>query len=217
MGIIYFHDLRLDTKINYGKHKGKFVKDIIEIDRGWICWAMENIEGFNLDEFSFKYLIQMETLTNDKLLQLEIPARCSKKDIKVLALNIIENSIEDGRILKTAEGLAVMEKLVKAVREEADFVNAVVDELERNRGQIITPNGTVIECMEAGVKYDFSYDQEWRSIDEQIKNLTEQKKSREAILKATKSGAEGVDESTGEIIIGANKSSKTTYKVTLSK
>jgi hypothetical protein len=160
----------------------------------------------------------MEALTqNEQLLQVEIPVKCTKKDIKNLALNIIDNAIEENRVLKTAEGLAVMEKLVKAVREEITFVNAVVDALEQNNRILTTANGTIIETVEAGVKYDYSYDAEWNELDQEVKKWTEAKKAREAILKSAKSGIEKVDESTGELIVGANKKSKSTYRITLAK
>lgn len=58
--IVYFKVLSLDTKINYGKHKGKFIKDIIEQDPSWIEWALEKIEGFGLDVYAFYYLLECE-------------------------------------------------------------------------------------------------------------------------------------------------------------
>lgn len=58
--IVYFKPLSLDTKINYGKHKGKFIKDIIEQDPNWIEWALENISGFGLDVYAWFYLLECE-------------------------------------------------------------------------------------------------------------------------------------------------------------
>jgi hypothetical protein len=156
----------------------------------------------------------METTTNS-LITLDVPARCSKADIAALANKIVEQAIENGTPLKTAEGIAVMEKLVKAIRGDQNFVWAVVDELAKNAGKLTTSNGTLIESTEAGVKYDFSHDSEWAQINADIQELTARRKAREAILKTKKSGVEGVDESTGEVIVGANRSSKTTYKITL--
>jgi hypothetical protein len=58
--IVYFHDLHLDTKINYGKHKGRTVRQIIEVNYMWIEWALENITGFALDVYAWYYLLEME-------------------------------------------------------------------------------------------------------------------------------------------------------------
>ncbi len=156
-------------------------------------------------------------LPSDGLISLEVPARVNKTVIKGLANNIIDKAIDEGRVLKVAEGLSVMEKLVKAIREEDRFVDAVVDEVTINNRLVTTPNGTLIEVTEVAVKYDYSYDEEWRIIQEQIEQLTLQRKEREAVLRTAKDGKEKIDESTGEVIYGATKRSKTSYKVTLSK
>jgi hypothetical protein len=65
--IVYFHDLNLYTKINYGKHKGKTVKQIIETNYMWIEWALENITGFALDVYAWYYLLEIEgVIVNSK-------------------------------------------------------------------------------------------------------------------------------------------------------
>ncbi|MES2620211.1 MAG: hypothetical protein V4615_05095 [Bacteroidota bacterium] len=151
------------------------------------------------------------------LLSVEVPAQVNKTTVRQYAQNIIDNAIEDNRVLKTAEGLAVMEKLVKAVREETRFVDAVVDELTLNNKVLTTPNGTLIEVTEVGVKYDYSHDEEWRNIKAEIDQQTLLLKQREAVLKIARDGAEKVDENTGEVVIGANRKSKTSYKITLAK
>lgn len=150
----------------------------------------------------------------NELINIQIPATVTKQSIKQLANNVIDNAMDEGRVLHTAEGLAVMEKLVKAVREEQRFVDAVCAEVGK---QLTTSNGTVLEVVESAVKYDYSHDAEWKMLQEEIDILTARRKEREAILKTAKEGQEKVIEDTGELITGANKKSKTTYKITLAK
>lgn len=57
--IPFYHPVSLDTKMNFGKHKGLTVKRICEIDTGWICWAMENLK-MSLDSWAFDYCLQCE-------------------------------------------------------------------------------------------------------------------------------------------------------------
>lgn len=59
--IPFHHPVSLDTKINFGKHKGLTLKRICEIDTGWINWAMENLKMF-LDSWAFDYLIECEQM-----------------------------------------------------------------------------------------------------------------------------------------------------------
>jgi len=54
-------------------------------------------------------------------------------------------------------------------------------------------------------------------LDEQIKNLSEQRKAVEEKLKKLAPGRITVDPETGEVIEGPVKTSKSTYRITLSK
>lgn len=153
-------------------------------------------------------------MSQQQLINITVPSVVNKTSIKTLADNIVSEAIENAEPLKVAEGVAVLEKLTKAIREDHRFVNAVVEATNR---QHVTSNGTIIEVTEVGVKYDYSYDEEWADIQYRIDCLIEARKEREAVLKSARQGQEKVDESTGEVFIGANKSSKTSYKITLAK
>lgn len=153
-------------------------------------------------------------MNQQQLLNIEVPAQINKTGIKSLGARIINDALDNNTVLKVAEGLAVLDKLVKAIREEDRFVDAVVEAVSRTH---TTANGTVIEVTEVGVSYDYSHDDEWRRIQEQIDTLTEQRKDREAQLKNKVAGREYVDEDTGEVLVGAGKKSKTSYKITLAK
>lgn len=150
----------------------------------------------------------------NQLINITVPSVVNKPAIKTLAKGIIDEAIENGTPLKVAEGVAVLEKLTKAIREDNRFVDAVVESVSKVH---TTSNGTIIEVTEVGVKYDYSYDAEWSDIQYRIDCLTEARKEREALLKNKQAGKEYVDESTGEVVVGASKSSKTSYKITLAR
>lgn len=42
--------LDLDDTVTFGKHKGLTVEDVMEVDPGWLKWAMENVDDFELDQ-----------------------------------------------------------------------------------------------------------------------------------------------------------------------
>jgi hypothetical protein len=152
-----------------------------------------------------------------ELIKIEIPAKVNKTEILRLADSIVTNAIEEGNVLKVAEGLSVLDKIVEAVRKEPRFVGAVVSELEANNRKVTTDNKTVIECIETAVKYDYSHNAEWVSIDNAIKEWTDKRKQLEGVLRTIAAGKELVDTESGEVLTGAAKQSKSSYKVTLAK
>jgi len=40
--------LRMTDELEFGKHKGATVEKMLEVDPGWIRWAVENIPGLEL-------------------------------------------------------------------------------------------------------------------------------------------------------------------------
>lgn len=141
----------------------------------------------------------------------------TKNYLKQAARMIVQSACNSGNALDLAERMKILSDLLKLIREDVAFVNAVVDDLDFNRGPFITQNGATIEKMEAGVQYDFSHDEEWCNYKSIEDCAAASRKAREAILKSAREGAEAVIEETGEVIIGANKKSKSTYKITLQK
>src|SRR5688572_12295659 len=141
----------------------------------------------------------------------------SKRQVAQLVENSVEEILEEGGAERVAEALAVMDEFIKGVRKDERFIDTLRDELMKHHGLIKTNSGARIELCEAGVTYDYSANGSWRHIDEQIKMLTEQKKELEEKLKSIPAGKEMVDPETGEILTGAFKSSKSTYKITLSR
>jgi hypothetical protein len=120
-------------------------------------------------------------------------------------------------VFEVAEALAAMEEFVKNVRKDERFVEFLRDELTKHRGRLTTNSGARIEVCEAGVSYDYSSNGEWRELDQQIKMLMDQRKSVEEKLRKLAPGRMAVDPETGEVLEGPLKTSKSTYRITLSK
>jgi hypothetical protein len=141
----------------------------------------------------------------------------TKRQIAALAAQSVDNVLEDGNVFQVAEALAVMEEFVKQVRKDERFVSFLRDELLKHHGQLKTASGAKLETCEAGVAYDYAHDGTWRSLDEQIRLLQEQKRVQEERLRTLAPGRMAVDPETGEVLEGPLKTSKSTYRITLSK
>lgn len=146
-----------------------------------------------------------------------IYAGLSKAQISQLARQSVDNVLEEGNVFQTAEAIAAMEEFVKSVRKDERFVDFLRDELAKHHGRLLTSSGAKIETCEAGVSYDYSHYAEWRILDEQIKLLSTQKKTLEEKLRKVAPGKIAVDPETGEVLEGPLKSSKSTYRITLSR
>ena len=146
-----------------------------------------------------------------------IYAGLSKEQINQLARQSVDMVLEEGNVFQTAEAIAAMEEFVKSVRKDERFIDFLRDELLKHHGRLYTNTGAKIEVCEAGVSYDYSHYAEWQILDEQIKQLTTQKKALEEKLRKVAPGKIAVDPETGEILEGPLKSSKSTYRITLSR
>ena len=146
-----------------------------------------------------------------------ITAGMSKKQITELARQSVANVLEEGNVEQVAEALAVMDEFVKQVRRDERFVDLMREQLMRYNGSLKTGSGARIELCEAGITYDYSDDPSWRHVDAQIRELTEQKKRIEERLRSIEAGKIMVDQETGEVVSGALKASRSTYRITLSK
>ena len=141
----------------------------------------------------------------------------SKKQIAGLADQSVEHVLEEGNVFQVAEALATMEEFIKTVRKDERYIQFLRDELIKHHGRLLTNSGAKIELCEAGVSYDYSTNGEWRGLEEQIKVLQEQKKAVEDKLRRVAPGRVAVDPETGEVIEGAFKTSKSTYRITLAR
>ena len=141
----------------------------------------------------------------------------NKRQIAHMATSSVDNVLEEGNVFQVAEALAAMDEFVKAVRKDDRFVQFLREELVKHQGKLVTPAGAKIEMCEAAVTYDYSHSAEWCSLEEQIRYLQEQKKAVEEKMRKVAPGRMGVDHETGEVIEGAFKTSKSTYRITLAK
>jgi hypothetical protein len=141
----------------------------------------------------------------------------NKKQIAAMAEQSVEHLLEEGNVFQVAEALAAMEEFVKAVRKDERYIQFLRDELAKHHGTFLTGSGAKIEMCEAGVTYDYSQHAEWRQMDEEMKSLAARKKAVEELLRSIRPGKMGIDPETGEVFIGAEKTSKSTYRITLAK
>jgi hypothetical protein len=141
----------------------------------------------------------------------------SKRQIADLADQSVSTLMEEGNVFQVAEALAALEEFAKVVRKDERYIQYLRDELAKHHGQLRTNSGAKIELCEAGVSYDYSASAEWNELDQQIKELQERRKAVEEKLRAVAPGRIGVDTETGEVIEGAMKQSKSTYRITLSR
>jgi len=141
----------------------------------------------------------------------------TKKQIRNLADSSVEHVLENGNVFQVAEALAAMDEFVKTMRKDERYIHFLRDELVKHHGRLVTNSGAKIEMCEAGVSYDYSSNAEWNELEAQIKALQEQKKGLEERLRSIAPGRIGVDHETGEVIEGAFKSSRSTYRITLAR
>ena len=159
----------------------------------------------------------MANLVQHKEILPSISEGLSKKQIADLAEQSVNAVLEQGNVFQVAEALAAMEDFVKNVRKDERFVEFLREELAKHRGRLTTSSGARIEICEAGVSYDYTGDGEWRELDQQIKILTDQRKAVEEKLRRLAPGRTAVDPETGEVLEGPLKTSKSTYRITLSR
>jgi hypothetical protein len=165
-----------------------------------------------------KHLVQHNpAATNNQASLPLIQEGLTKTQITELANQSVENVLENGNVFQVAEALAAMEEFAKAVRKDERYVQFLRDELIKHHGRLTTNSGAKIEICEAGVSYDYSHSDEWNILNEQIRILQEQKKAVEEKLRRVAPGREAVDPETGEVIEGAYRTSKSTYRITLGR
>jgi len=108
---------------------------------------------------------------------------------------------------------------LKFIKECLDASMALIqDDLIKAIGNGTTLYGAKLKVAEKGTKYDYSNNEQWIELENQIKPLRDKQKVIEEQMKsASKNGKSFVDEETGEIIRPAIKKSTTSIEITLSK
>lgn len=140
-----------------------------------------------------------------------------KKQISEMADQSVATVLEEGNVFGVAEALAAMEEFVKSVRKDERYIQFLRDELAKHHGRLVTASGARIELCEAGVSYDYSSNAEWRELEAARYEVERQKKAVEEKLRLLAPGRVAVDPETGEMLEGPQKTSKSTYRITLAR
>lgn len=144
----------------------------------------------------------------------------NKDTIKETSLALI-NDIDEGHMhpLQVAAQFKFVEDVINNVKEE--LRQRVIAEQDKYGKERMTFHGATFDIKEAGIKYDYSNcdDTIWNDLKQQLNNLNDKMKEREAFLKTIKERFTYVDESTGEIvtIYPPQRKSTTTYAITWNK
>jgi hypothetical protein len=157
-----------------------------------------------------RHLVQHNTLPS-------ITEGLSKKKIAELADDSVGHVLEEGNVFEVAEALAAMEEFVKTVRKDERYIQFLRDELAKHKGRLVTASGAKIEMCEAGVSYDYSGNAEWRELEAERFEIERRKRAVEEKLRILAPGRVAVDPETGEMLEGPQKTSKSTYRITLAR
>lgn len=161
-----------------------------------------------------------------ELIQTTLPALVeggyTKKEIASVANSLINDVLDNGRILQMAERISATEQLIKEIKADKRFADYVREELIKYKGKYSTEIGSKIEAAETGTKYDFSVcgDAEHDHMESQINGLEDMLKKRKEFLKTVPpEGLTVVNTFTGEVetIYPPVKTSTSSYKITLAK
>ena len=146
----------------------------------------------------------------------------TKSEIESFVDKMVKNAL-DGYTnpLHTEAQLACMEKVVKDIRSNPEFKEAVLKEAEKFGQKTFSEYNAQFQIKEVGSKwhYENCNHQQYERICQQIDELTEQKKAFEKFMQAQKKQYDYVDTETGEVytVNPPYKTSTTSVVVTISK
>lgn len=145
----------------------------------------------------------------------------TKSQIKIAANLSVEEVLNNGNVLQSAEVISKIELFLKEIKSNKDYIDSVRTEIQKFGKDYKTSTGTKLELTEAGTKYDFANcnDKIYFELLNEFESIKDKIKNREEFLKKVPaSGIEIVDEN-GEVylIFPPSKSSTSTYKVTIQK
>lgn len=125
----------------------------------------------------------------------------TKKEVANQANKLIEQ-VKEGEVsaMMVYAIMTALEKVAADVKK--GIIENVLTEHERYGEKTTTVHGVTYERCEVGVKYDYTGDEEWCMLQENIDAIRTEQKARELILKETRR---------------CGKSSTTSVKVTLAK
>jgi len=150
-----------------------------------------------------------------------IKSDLNKTQIKMISQQVIDDLLENGRIIESAETISKMELLIKEIKSNSKWVDYVREQISLHGKEFISPSGTKIELAEVGTKYDFS-----QCNDEILDELLKQQetidlavKERQSFLKSIPAGGMDIITKHGECvkIFAPSKSSTSSFKTTIAK
>jgi hypothetical protein len=144
----------------------------------------------------------------------------TKTQVKVIAQKSIQELLNNGNVLEAAEMISVMETFIKELRSSKEFTEYVRDEVSKYGNNMTNPSGAKIELAETGTKYDYSNCNcdVLKMYEEQLSSLENAIDMRKQFLKSLPPGGiEIVNEDEVLKIYPPNKSSTSSYKITLCK
>jgi hypothetical protein len=140
----------------------------------------------------------------------------TKETIKEQSFALLKD-LDEGHIspLQLASQLKFVEDIITNVKEE--LRQRVCAEQSKYGKERMTYKGAAFDIKEAGVKYDYSHcdDTIWNDLKQQLDDINDKMKEREAFLKTLKERFTYIDAGTGEIITlyPPQKKSTTTYAI----
>jgi hypothetical protein len=154
---------------------------------------------------------------NQQITPFEQPEYITKAAIQDYSDYLIKQ-LEDGLAnpMDMALRLKFMEELIDKMKER--LRSLVIDELGKyTKGEDIIRHNGQFKAKETGVRYDFTgcNDPLWNRLNQEIVELTDKRKEREAMLKTIKEKQTIIDEETGEIanLFPARKLSTSSYEI----
>lgn len=144
----------------------------------------------------------------------------NKSSIEEISNNFV-NPIINGDV-QIEKGILILRAIKKAIEDaEEKIYDDVVDAISKYGKEGASINGAKIIIKEVGVKYDFENcnDAIWNDLNNQIKELMEKRKEREAFLRNIIKMTSFVNDETGEIytINPAIKKSTTGFQIQFAK
>lgn len=145
----------------------------------------------------------------------------NKVNIKKVAIEAVNNVLEQGNVLQVVEAISAMEVFVKEVKDDPRFKDYVREEASKTPKGFISNSGAKIECAEVGTTYDFSGcgDPLLEDLENTSKSSADNLKARKEFLKTVPSAGMDIVTSDGEVvkIYPPTKTSTSSFKVTLAK
>lgn len=153
----------------------------------------------------------------------ELPAvnnQLTKSQLKIIAEDSVERLTESGKLIESIETFSKIDWLIKEIKSNPDYIEALRDEVAKHGKQVVTSYGTKIELAEVGTKYDYSNcgDSEYNQLIQQMEALETAIKERQTWLKSVP--ISGIDVVVGDEvcrIYPPSKSSTSSIKTTISK